>query len=56
MSEFTAGLLLGAVIIFTISLLNPSNKANLYHAAIAECEAELPRNQKCKIVGVIDNE
>ena len=27
-----------------------------YLKAIAECEKELPRNQKCKIIGVIDNE
>jgi hypothetical protein len=53
---FLFGLLLGGLFIFIISHLMPWSAPHLYNAAISQCEAELPRNQKCKVIGVIDNE
>ena len=39
--------------IFTVMITNHWVNAS---DAITECEQDLPRNQKCKIIGVIDNE
>lgn len=49
------GLILGLIIAASLSNLDTS-PSTLYFNAIKECEKTLPRNQHCKIIGVIDIE
>lgn len=56
------GLTLGVLLCMLIAVLAAANDAKLsrvtqaYNAAIQECEKSLPRDQHCKLVGVVDNE
>ena len=57
MNNFFAGLFIGAVaaLLSVIALNSVSSSIHAkYNQAIEVCELELPRNQKCKVVGVID--
>lgn len=47
------GVIVGMAALYLISLL-PISTISIYHAAIEECEKELPRNQSCKITAVIE--
>jgi len=49
---FCCGILAGFVGAATLSAYVPTSTRNEYINAIAECEKSLPRDQKCKIVGV----
>ena len=43
----------GLTVLFTIGInLLPISYVSKYKAAIGQCEAELPRNQHCKITAI----
>lgn len=52
MDKFILGVIVGCLLMVALSCL-PGSKINLYDKAIEKCEKELPRNQKCKIIGVV---
>lgn len=49
------GLFIGFTLLSLIVLLAAGNE-NKYKKILQECESSLPRNQHCKLVGVVDNE
>lgn len=54
---FLTGVLCGVVIIGALCKVVPSSAVQQYRTAIEQCEAKLPRNQHCKVIGVpITNE
>lgn len=48
------GIVLGTIIAATLNSM-PFADARKFRDAIAECEKTLPRNQTCRVIGVIDN-
>ena len=50
---FVVGLVVCTLFVWLIMSL-PKSRISKYDNAIAECEQNLPRNQHCKIVGVVD--
>ena len=53
MNDFALGVISTMVVIGII--LSFSNVPK-YNSAIKECEKSLPRDQHCKVIGVIDND
>jgi len=53
---FGLGIMVGVLFVFIMCVVTPWSSPNLYHEAIAQCEAKLPRDQHCKVIGVIDND
>lgn len=53
MNSAVAGFLVGIFVAITLTLM-PISDASLYQSAIKECQRQLPRDQRCKVVGVID--
>ena len=48
------GVLLGAILAIVLMKAITTTPTAKYEAAILECEKNLPRSKKCKIIGVID--
>ena len=44
---------IAVTLILVVSI--PGTKIDRYDTAIEKCEKDLPRNQHCKIIAVIDN-
>lgn len=55
MNEFSLGFVVATVVIGIMANL-PFSNVTKYNAAIKECEKTLPRDQHCKVIGVVDNE
>jgi len=49
--KIMVGFWLGMFFIYAINQLDGS-LGELYYSAIEKCEAELPRDAKCKIIGI----
>lgn len=47
------GILIGVFVAAVINVL-PFSATYKYHEAIKACEKDLPRNQRCKVTGVLD--
>ena len=54
MNDFSIGFLVAMLIIGIIVHL-PISNVSKYNNAIEECEKSLPRDQHCKIIGVLDD-
>lgn len=55
MNEFSLGFV-AATVVFGIMANLPFSNVAKYNAAIKECEKTLPRDQHCKVIGVVDKE
>lgn len=55
MNDFALGFVSAVVVIGVIANL-PFSNVTKYDNAIKECEKALPRDQHCKVIGVVDNE
>lgn len=51
-SPFIAGLVVGLLIAAIMNTMSWTD-AGLYKEAKQECEKTLPRNQECKVIGVV---
>ena len=57
MDKFVVGYICGMLTMaFVVGILSKTPYSMIYKAekAITECEQALPRNQQCKLVGVVD--
>lgn len=52
-TEHFFGGLIGGFLIAAIFNSTPWSDAGLYYKAKQECERTLPRNQECKVIGVV---
>jgi len=56
-NAIVAGMVLGAIItMVSVVLLIPPYNIKAYNKAIAECEQNLPRNQRCEITARVIEE
>ena len=54
MNDFSIGFLV-AILIIGIIVNLPISNVSKYNNAIEECEKSLPRDQHCKVIGVLDD-
>jgi hypothetical protein len=55
-SDFAIGILVGFIIMVIVVNIFPTKEYVMVTNAITECELNVPRNQHCKIIAVIDEE
>jgi hypothetical protein len=55
-SDFAIGILVGFIIMVIVANIFPTKEYVMVTNAITECELNVPRNQHCKIIAVIDEE